>query len=163
MHLQLAELITTLTTTIGPCRNNGTKDGDFEHAVMAQLGAAGIEYEYQPNGSQNAPDFNVTINGMTIGVECKTTKTGGIMWNSNHANPDYVYVYQNTATGKTVCFVGDQLISGDEIKLLTAYVNESKALADRYNKELKKIGSAWRVYPRKMFINTTNIIRKFIA
>lgn len=160
MNPKLSIVVNALAN-IGTHTKNGFTDGAFEHAVMAQFDRAGISYEYQPNGSHNAPDFNVMIDGTTFGVECKASNSGGIMWNCNYAHPEYLYLYHNSKLGETTYFMGDQMITKAEIDLLNEYADAAKKLADDYNRKLKAINSGWSVYPRKMFVNGMNIIRKF--
>ena len=55
---------------------------DHEQRVGEILDEYGIDYTYQPNGTQNYPDYEIPTRWGIINLECKSNKNAKPMYNS---------------------------------------------------------------------------------
>ena len=95
-----------------PWKPNPQDNPEHEYQVKYLLDAHGIEYQYQPNGSQQSPDFRVKYNGKTIDIECKSSKTPKPQYNTGLPKPGVVYIFSSYKYGTTLYF-GDDIVSVD--------------------------------------------------
>ena len=59
---------------------------DHEARVGEILDEYGIDYTYQPNGTQNFPDYEIPTRWGTINLECKSSQNAKPMYNSDQPN-----------------------------------------------------------------------------
>lgn len=111
-------------------------------------------FEYQPNGSQQPPDFQIHCeNYETKKIECKSSKNNRPVWNCSIPEPDTIYVYYDTQKKLTYIFEGDKIISNDDRNKIIKFNDELKKLCIKFNNSTldnKNIS----YYPRQM-INQT--------
>lgn len=99
----------------------------------------------KPNGSQKWPDLLVIFNGIGMPIEIKSTKNDVIIWNGGLPKPDTLYVYNCYGKSKTTCFLGQHVISYEELDFL-----KQKAEFTKQFNEWHKNGK-WNYYVRNMF------------
>lgn len=89
---------------------------------------------WQPNGSQSAPDFWLSIGGKVLSLEIKSSKTGKPMWNSGYPRPGMVYVLiskqGNTAT------LGDDLSDPETVEILTSLLVRFQTIKEEVNNDI---------------------------
>ena len=66
---------------------------DHEKRVGEILDEYGIVYTYQPNGTQNYPDYEIPTRWGIINLECKSNKNAKPMYNSGRPHADGLYVF----------------------------------------------------------------------
>ena len=92
---------------------NPQDNPQHELQVKALLDSEGIAYEYQPNGSQQSPDFRVNYNNSTIDIECKSVASGAKpQYNTGLPKAGVVYIFSAKNKGTTI-FFGEDIISED--------------------------------------------------
>lgn len=115
---------------------------------------------HQPYGSQQSPDFIIKYNNYILALECKSSKQNYPTYNSGGIN-DYIYILSK-AGGKTMIYLGTDIIN-DEIKgLVDEYLKEVKAITDEFNKKLKKVDKEnvnYSHYHRDMVNTTANYFK----
>lgn len=95
---------------------------DFEENLKTIFNNNGIRFEYQPNGSQEFPDFFLPDYDVEINIECKTSKNGKIVWNSGfpHNNMILLYASRVDCANDITFFLGEDRVESnttrDEIK-----------------------------------------------
>jgi hypothetical protein len=152
-------------------RRFGGKSGDeLEQEVYECLCEKGFErlskkssqpfpqkhFAYQPNGSQEKPDFLVYYNGKEYVLEVKGAKRNNpVLYNSRTANPLNEREYYLIAKESKVCCIPSQdIISTQDFQTLDEYFQEYRSLVKKYNNKLKKQGSTYTITARKMFNDT---------
>jgi hypothetical protein len=69
---------TAINFSVG--KKNGVNPGDqFEENIKKIFDKNKIYYEWQPNGSQQFPDFYLPKYDIAINLECKTSKNGKVV------------------------------------------------------------------------------------
>lgn len=114
----------------------------------------GIErcYIYQPNGSQNYPDFMVFEPDQVVCLEVKFAKQPHPVWNSGLPRPNGFYILGCSTTKDITFFHGRDVITRDESKKMHAFFDRLKAEQQRFNKEnMSGQRHGFAVYIRKAF------------
>lgn len=114
------------------------------------------DYTYQPNGSQNPPDFSLNYRGKIYNIECKSSKKiKKPMWNCSIPDKDTLYIF--SIPDSNILFFGDWIIDEKSRMEMESYIEESKLLAKKYNNRLLKLDNEykWNVRFRKMFEQNT--------
>jgi len=95
-----------------PYKSNSQDNPLHEKQVMALLDKFGYEYEYQPNGEQNSPDFRVTLdNGKTVDIECKSSKQTFPTYNGGLPKKGVVYVFSSAKYNETTVYFAEDVVS----------------------------------------------------
>lgn len=126
-----------------------TLDNKFDFTHLPTLIDNGRQLDLmiidKPNGSQKWPDLLVVFKGIGLPIEIKSTKNDVIIWNGGLPKPDTLYIYNCYGKSKTTCFLGQHVISDDELDFLKQRAEFTK----QFN-EWHKNGK-WNYYVRNMF------------
>ena len=131
---------------------NFHKGKEFEEILKNIFDNNSIRYKYQPNGTQQFPDFLLPDYDIEINIECKTSKNGKIIWNSGfpHSNMILLYASNISQANDITFFLGEELV--DETTR-----NDVKRWGRKKNQILKEEFSTnfnlpdWDFYLREMY------------
>ena len=100
----------------------------------------------QPCGTHDNPDFIVKIEGNVVfGLECKSSdQTKFPMYNSGGLTQNYVYVYCSAATNQTTIYVGKDIVTLEQQKLIDEHIENSRKLDELLNKKLSLLDTNHR-------------------
>lgn len=132
-------------------KNQGIK---FEDNLKHIFEREGISYIYQPNGSQNFPDFLLTDFTLPINIECKTSEKGNIVWNSGIAHKDMILLYASAhnKSNDITFFLGKQRMPLDDIRneFKQWIKNKRDVLKNTFKNEFSKLSEMYTLYLREM-------------
>ena len=133
----------------------GKKQGiKFEDNLKYIFKREGISYIYQPNGSQNFPDFLLTDFTLPINIECKTSEKGNIVWNSGIAHKDMILLYASAhnKSNDITFFLGKQRMPLDDIRneFKQWIKNKRDVLKNTFKNEFSKLSEMYTLYLREM-------------
>jgi len=118
-----------------------------------------IKYVYQPNGSQQYPDFHFIEDdegSLNRDLDCKSCKTSGKpMYNSGMPHLDGIYIFTTKQYGNTLYF-GQDVCSPDLQKALQKEREHLQRETEKSNKRLAKHPDndrGWNIYFRPDFNN----------
>lgn len=128
--------------------------GDDTDLRAATAGLSDGSYILQPAGSQGFPDILVKDYGNRfVAVECKSGKDGVCpMWNDNLPKPETVYVLSSGRLNKTTVFMGRDVITPEEQKLMNEQEAAIAKIVKEYNKKMSdfdKFRRGWIQKSRK--------------
>lgn len=115
------------------------KNGLTECSKVNKNAIPPMTFISQPNGSQNSPDFMVRFECQNIyKFECKSTDKNATkpVYNSGGIKQDTIYVYSAARYNKTVIYVGGDVCSPEQQKLIDELIHKQKELELEYNKKL---------------------------
>ncbi len=120
----------------------------------ATVGMPEGTYILQPAGSQGFPDILVKDFGdRFVSLECKSGQTGLCpMWNDNLPKPETIYVLSSGSTNQTTVFMGRDVISPEEQKLMDEQEAAVAKIVKEYNQKmaaLDKFNRGWIQKSRK--------------
>ena len=118
------------------------KNGLVEYTKTREDTIPPRSFVTQPNGSQKSPDFIVRFDCDTIyKFECKSTDKKSIkpVYNSGGIKQDVIYVYSSARYNKTVIYIGGDVCSMDQQKLIDELIQRQKELEIEYNKKIKAV------------------------
>jgi len=129
------------------------KEGtEHEHQIRDLLDDYGIVYEYQPNGSQQFPDFNIPSRWGTIELEAKSSKQGHPTYNSGRPHKDGLYVFTSKRHDSTTVYWGRDVLKDDKRVLYDEYLAKQKALLQEYQQKPEwKDDRGFDFYNREMY------------
>jgi hypothetical protein len=96
----------------------------------------------QPNGSQKSPDFLVRFGCDVIyNFECKSTAKNAAkpVYNSGGIKQDVIYVYSAERYNKTIIYVGGDVCSMEQQRLINELIQRQKELENEYNEKIKAV------------------------
>lgn len=133
-------------------KNQGIK---FEDNLKKIFDDNGINYIYQPNGSQKFPDFVLTDFTLQINIECKTSEKGNIVWNSGIAHKDMILLYASAhnKSNDMTFFLGKQRMPSDDIRdrFKQWIKNKRDVLSDTFNNDFRDdLSQMYSLYLREM-------------
>ena len=109
-------------------------------------------YIYQPNGSQDYPDFMVFEHDQVVCLEVKFSKQPHPVWNSGLPRPNGFYILGCSATKDITFFHGRDVVTRDESKKLHEFFDHLKAEQQRFNEQhMSGQSHGFAVYIRKAF------------
>lgn len=114
---------------------------------------------YQPNGTQQSPDFHVFIDKSKkpIQIECKSSKSLKPIWNGGLPSPDeknnYIYIFHQKQS-LTFMFMAKHLIQHEEYKKHIEFHQKLQDLAKEFNMEKK----TFDYYVRAMYTQKINFV-----
>lgn len=118
-------------------------------------------YEYQPNGSQQPPDYMIFCeNYEKIKIECKSSKTNKPVWNCSIPEKNTIYVFLDTKNKKTYIFDGEDIIESKDRLEIIKFNDELKKLCAKFNETILS-DKNMSYYPRQM-INQTKKMDEII-
>ena len=95
-----------------PYKPNSQDNPLHELQVMALLQKYKFEFEYQPNGDQQSPDFRVTLDdGKTVDIECKSSKQPYPTYNGGLPKKGVVYIFSSRRYNKTTVYFAEDIVS----------------------------------------------------
>ncbi|MDA8030309.1 MAG: hypothetical protein MPK62_04110 [Alphaproteobacteria bacterium] len=116
-------------------------------------------FVFQPLGGQQSFDFLIMDGLRLVWLEAKTSKKEDRpTWNSHVPLIDGIYVFCNTKQEDVTFFLGDSAASEAERTMLLNYWDEKLAEAREFNAGLVGQGFGFKVYARKAYENTLNLI-----
>ena len=114
----------------------------------------------QPNGSQKSPDFIVRFGCDSVyNFECKSTAKNATkpVYNSGGIKQDVIYVYSSERYNKTIIYVGGDVCSMEQQRLIDELIQRQKELEAEYNEKIKAVDVNKRgvaYYTRPMIVQT---------
>jgi hypothetical protein len=96
-----------------PYRSNSQDNPHHERQVGELLDQFKLTYQYQPNGSQNSPDYRVVDKdgNKVVDIECKSSKGVYPVYNGGLPKPGVVYIFSSSKYNRTTIFFADDIIS----------------------------------------------------
>jgi hypothetical protein len=101
-----------------------------------------MSFIVQPCGTHDNPDFIIKIKeNVVFGIECKSSdkKTKCPMYNSGGITQNYIYVYSSEATNETTIYLGKDILSMEQQKLIDEHILAVRKMDEELNKKLKAI------------------------
>ena len=124
---------------------------NIEHVLHDRLKDSGLEVIYQPNGTQNSPDFTIKLSETrSVSIECKSSKGKFPVWNGGlprHKNK-YIYIFHQYERLIYIFMAHHVLSEENETRLIT-YHEEMLKAAIVFNEGLST--SPFKYYPRAMY------------
>jgi len=105
---------------------------DHEARVGEILDEYGIDYTYQPNGTQNFPDYEIPTRWGIINLECKSNQNAKPMYNSGRPHADGLYVFTSKKHNETTLFWGDDVLTSTKRDIYDRMLLEMKDVLVRY-------------------------------
>ena len=101
----------------------------------------------QPCGTHDNPDFLVKVKvNVVFGIECKSSdkKTKKPLYNSGGITPNYIYVYSSQSTNRTTIYMGSDIMTEEQQKLINEHILKHRADDAILNEKLKLIDTNHR-------------------
>lgn len=119
----------------------------------------------QPRGTHGCPDYWIFINNKKIRIECKSSKSGSIRWNSGRPHNDIIYAYNCHNTDQTYLFLGQDHI-GDMTsfdKHIIPALKKAKKAQEELNKLIVSHGYGDKFYQnfRTDWLDKTKISEQY--
>lgn len=124
---------------------------NIEHVLHDRLKESGLEVIYQPNGTQNNPDFSIKLSETrTISIECKSSKGKLPVWNGGlpRNKNKYIYIFHQNES-LIYIFMAHHLLSEENETRLVTHHEEMLKTATVFNESLPT--SPFKYYPRAMY------------
>lgn len=116
-----------------PYQSNSQDNPLHEHQVKDLLDKHNISYVYQPNGSQQSPDFRVTLpTGRVIDIECKSSNQSYPTYNGGLPKEGTVYIFSSGKYNQTTVFFADDVVSTRKRELYAQLVEDLNAVLKTY-------------------------------
>ena len=116
-----------------PYKSNSQDNPLHEKQVMALLNKYGYKYEYQPNGSQNSPDFRVYLpSGKIVDIECKSSEQTFPTYNSGLPKKGVAYILCSKRYDETTIYFAEDVVSDRKRKLYAQLVEDLNAVCKTY-------------------------------
>ena len=100
------------------------------------------DYSYisQPCGTHDSPDFLVKLNrNIFLGIECKSADGYFPRYNSGGIKQNLIYVFCSKKVNATTIYVGKDVLSIEQQKLIDELISKQRLLEKEYNDKLKAI------------------------
>ncbi len=121
-----------------------------EKSVENTSGESGC-FIYQPNGSQQYPDFLVFEKSVVVCIETKFSRSNPV-WNSGLPRPNGIYILGNPTIKKITFFIGGDVISANDNEKMHAFFTELRATQHEFNvNNMSDHPKGFAVYIRKAF------------
>ncbi len=129
---------------------------DHEARVGEILDEYGIDYTYQPNGTQNFPDYEIPTRWGIINLECKSNQNAKPMYNSGRPHRGGLYVFTSKKYNETTLFWGDDILTEQKHDLYDRMLLECKDVVLRYQSlpEWQDDPRGFDFYLREMYIQS---------
>jgi len=100
----------------------------------------------QPCGTHDNPDYIVKLEeNVVFGLECKSSdQTKYPMYNSGGLTQNYIYVYCCAATNQTTIYVGKDIVTLEQQKLIDEHIEISRKQDQILNQRLKLLDTNHR-------------------
>ena len=114
-------------------KSNSQDNPLHELQVEALLIKYGINYQAQPNGIQNSPDFRVTLeDGKTVDLECKSSKQTYPTYNGGLPKKGVVYIFSSARYNETTIFFADDIVNDKKRQQFANLTEELNAVPSVY-------------------------------
>ncbi len=108
-----------------PYKSNSQDNPLHELQVMALLKKYEFEFEYQPNGDQQSPDFRVTLDdGSTQDIECKSSKQTYPTYNGGLPKEGVVYIFSSKKYNETTVYFAEDIVSNKKREQFSNLIEE---------------------------------------
>ena len=133
--------------------SNSQDNSYHEQQVEDLLKKYNLEYEYQPNGIQNSPDFRVHYNGKTYDIECKSSKQAFPTYNGGLPKEGVIYVFSSKKYNETTVFFADDVVKKSKRELFACLIEELNEVLKKYQAmpEWNDDERGFNFYIRNMF------------
>lgn len=127
------------------------KDGDETQLRKATAGMKPGSFIKQPAGSQGFPDVLVLdYDNKFVAFECKSSKGSACpMWNDSLPKPNAIYIMNSGKYNATTVFLGRDVISPAEQKLMDEQEKAIEKIVNEYKKKLSSIDIFSRGWQQK--------------
>jgi hypothetical protein len=116
--------------------NNGMCDGEDALDNIIPCGT----YIPQPFGTHKNPDFVIRdARGKLFAFEAKSAKKSAPMYNSGGLKHNFVYVFSNEKNDSTVVYLGRDIVTIEQQKLIDEHINRAREQDIELNRRLKEI------------------------
>jgi hypothetical protein len=97
-------------------------------------------FMFQPCGSQDSPDFIIKfIDKSILAIECKSIDNNTCpLYNSGGIKSNYFYVFSSKITNQTALYMGYNIITKTQQKLIDEHIEESRLRDEILNKKLRE-------------------------
>ena len=138
-----------------PYKSNTQDNSHHERQVKNLLDRFGYEYVWQPNGSQNSPDFRVTLpSKKVVDIECKSSKSPYPTFNGGLPKKGVVYIFSSKRYNQTTIFFAEDVVSDRKRQLFSKLVEELNSLLKVYqsDEEWQDDDRGFDFYIRNMYV-----------
>ena len=115
-----------------PYVGNSQDNSYHEEQVEDLLKQHNLNYQSQPNGTQNSPDFRVHFEGKTYDIECKSSKQAYPTYNGGLPKEGVIYVFSSQKYNETTVFFADDVVSDVKRTLYAEFLEKQSALLQEY-------------------------------
>lgn len=137
-----------------PYKSNSQDNPHHENQVRDLIEKYGYEYEYQPNGTHQSPDFRVTLpNGRVVDIECKSSNEAYPTYNGGLPAKGVVYIFSSSKYNKTTVFFADDVVTERKRELYSNLVKDLRSVLKTYqlDEEWKDDPRGFDFYVRNMY------------
>jgi len=136
-------------------KSNSQDNPLHEQQVEDLLIKHNIQYEAQPNGIQNSPDFRVTLeDGKTVDIECKSSKQTYPTYNGGLPKKGVVYIFSSAKYDETTVFFADDVVSDKKRQQFANLTEELNAVLKLHqiDEEWQEDSRGFDFYIRNMYV-----------
>lgn len=140
-----------------PYQSNSQDNPLHENQVRTLLDKYGYTYVYQPNGSQQSPDFRVTLpNGRVIDIECKSSQQTHPTYNGGLPKEGTIYIFSSKKYNETTVFFAEDVVSPRKRQLFAELVQELNSVLKVYqmDESWQDDARGFDFYIRNMYVQT---------
>lgn len=137
-----------------PYASNTQDNPKHELQVEELLKKYNLEYESQPNGIQNSPDFYVYCDGQRYSIECKSSKGTFPVYNGGLPKPGVYYIFSSEKYNETTVFLADDVVSEQKRELYDNLLKDIDEVLKKYQSmpEWNEDERGFDFYNRSMYI-----------
>ena len=104
----------------------------FEALVGDVIKSHGLYAQPEPNGSQNAPDWRIFVDGVEINIECKSSEGNAPTYNGGRPHKGMVYVFCSKKHNSTTIYFGDDVLGDAKRDLYDGLLKDQKEVLIKY-------------------------------
>ena len=137
-----------------PFATNSQDNPYHEKQVEDLLIKHGFNYQAQPNGTHQSPDFRVFLpGGKVVDIECKSSKQAFPTYNGGLPKTGVVYVFSSKKYDETTVYFAEDVVSDAKRDLYSEYLAKQAALLEEYRSmdEWKNDDRGFDFYNRAMY------------
>jgi hypothetical protein len=134
-----------------------TKSG-IENGTATLHYSCGLKYYiYQPMGSQKPPDLFLVEDNSCLCLECKSSKTGQVLWNGGLSKANYLYYFSSPAMTNgngNIFFLGRDIIDVGVYNELSQHHHNQSLVSNQVNAKILAMPKnimGWNYYDRAMY------------
>jgi len=116
-----------------PYKPNSQDNPLHELQVMALLQKYKFEFEYQPNGDQQSPDFRVTLDdGKKVDIECKSSKQPYPTYNGGLPKEGVVYIFSSKRYNETTVYFAEDIVTDKKREQFSNLIEELNVVLKKH-------------------------------